>query len=60
MLMLVLSTVGFNFQVVLPLLAERSFAGQVSSYSLMMVAMGIGSIARRPHASGPRSGSAGS
>ena len=43
-LMLVLSTVGFNFQVVLPLLAERSFAGQVSSYSLLMVAMGIGSI----------------
>ena len=42
--MLVLSTVGFNFQVVLPLLAERSFAGQVSSYSLLMVAMGIGSI----------------
>jgi len=44
-LMLVLSTVGFNFQVVIPLLAERSFSGQVSAYSLLMIAMGLGSIA---------------
>ena len=45
LLMLVLSTVGFNFQVVIPLLADRSFAGDVSAYSLLMIAMGIGSIA---------------
>jgi MFS family permease len=44
LLMLVLSTIGFNFQVVIPLLAERSFDGDVSSYSLLMVAMGLGSI----------------
>jgi len=44
LLMLVLSTVGFNFQVVIPLLADRVFAGEVSSYSMLMVAMGIGSI----------------
>ena len=44
LLMLVLGTVGFNFQVILPLLADRSFGGEVSAYSLMMVAMGLGSI----------------
>ena len=43
-LMLVLSTVGFNFQVVLPLLADRSFNGEVSAYSLLMIAMAVGSI----------------
>jgi len=44
LLMLVLSTIGFNFQVVLPLLADRAFSGQVSAYSMLMVAMGVGSI----------------
>ncbi|MFN8113282.1 MAG: MFS transporter [Solirubrobacterales bacterium] len=44
LLMLVLSTIGFNFQVVIPLLADRVFAGDVSAYSLLMIAMGIGSI----------------
>ncbi|HET6830838.1 MAG TPA: MFS transporter [Solirubrobacterales bacterium] len=44
LLMLVLSTVGFNFQVVIPLLADQTFSGDVSAYSLMMVAMGLGSI----------------
>jgi len=44
-LMLVLSTIGFNFQVVIPLLADRDFSGQVSAYSLLMVAMALGSIA---------------
>jgi MFS family permease len=44
LLMLVLSTVGFNFQVVIPLLADKVFDGQVSAYSLLMVAMGLGSI----------------
>ncbi len=43
-LMLVLSTVGFNFQVVIPLLADRSFDGEVSAYSLLMIAMALGSI----------------
>jgi MFS family permease len=44
LLMLVLSTIGFNFQVVIPLLADKVFDGQVSAYSLLMVAMGLGSI----------------
>jgi MFS family permease len=45
LLMLVLGTLGFNFQVIIPLLADRSFGGDVSAYSLMMIAMGVGSIA---------------
>jgi MFS family permease len=44
LLMLVLGTLGFNFQVIIPLLADHSFGGDVSAYSLMMIAMGIGSI----------------
>ena len=44
LLMLVLSTIGFNFQVVIPLLADRVFSGDVSAYSLLMIAMGVGSI----------------
>lgn len=44
-LMAVLGTLGFNFQVIIPLLADRTFGGAVSAYSLLMVAMGIGSIA---------------
>lgn len=44
-LMAVLGTLGFNFQVIIPVLAERSFGGNVSAFSLLMVAMGIGSIA---------------
>lgn len=45
LLMLVLGTLGFNFQVIIPLLADQTFGGQVSAYSLLMVAMGVGSIA---------------
>lgn len=45
LLMLALGTLGFNFQVIIPLLADNSFGGDVSAYSLMMVAMGVGSIA---------------
>jgi MFS family permease len=44
LLMLALGTLGFNFQVIIPLLADRTFGGEVSAYSLMMIAMGIGSI----------------
>jgi len=43
-LMAVLGTLGFNFQVIIPILADRSFDGNVSAYSLLMIAMGIGSI----------------
>ena len=44
LLMAVLGTLGFNFQVIIPILAERSFGGDVAAYSLLMVAMGVGSI----------------
>ena len=44
LLMLVLGTLGFNFQVIIPLLADRTFGGDVSAYSLLMIAMGVGSI----------------
>ena len=44
LLMAVLGTLGFNFQVIIPLLADRTFGGDVSAYSLLMIAMGIGSI----------------
>lgn len=43
-LMAVLGGLGFNFQVILPILADRAFGAQVSAYSLLMVAMGVGSI----------------
>jgi len=45
LLMAVLGTLGFNFQVIIPLLADRTFGGDISAYSLLMVAMGVGSIA---------------
>ena len=45
LLMAVLGTLGFNFQVILPLLARFSFGGEVSAYSLLMIAMGAGAIA---------------
>lgn len=44
LLMAVLGTLGFNFQVILPLLARFTFGGEVSSYSLLMIAMGAGAI----------------
>lgn len=44
-LMAVLGGLGFNFQVIIPILAERAFGAEVSAYSLLMVAMGVGSIA---------------
>ena len=44
LLMAVLGTLGFNFQVIIPLLADRTFGGEVSAYSLLMIAMGVGSI----------------
>lgn len=45
LLMAALGTLGFNFQVIIPLLADRTFGGSVSAYSLLMIAMGVGSIA---------------
>ncbi|HEX5608792.1 MAG TPA: MFS transporter [Solirubrobacterales bacterium] len=44
-LMALISTLGFNFQVVLPLLARFSFEGGASAYAVLVSAMGVGSIA---------------
>jgi MFS family permease len=44
-LMALVGTLGFNFQVVLPLLARFSFEGDASAYAVLVAAMGVGSIA---------------
>ena len=44
-LMAVLGTFGFNFHVILPLLARFSFGGGITQYSALLVAMGLGAIA---------------
>lgn len=43
-LMALVGTLGFNFQVVLPLLARFSFEGGASAYSALVAAMGVGSV----------------
>jgi MFS family permease len=45
LLMAALGTLGFNFQVILPLLARFSFGGEVSAYTALVVSMAIGAIA---------------
>jgi MFS family permease len=44
-MMALVGTLGFNFQVLLPLLARETFAGDATAYSLLAVAMGAGAIA---------------
>lgn len=44
-LMALVGTLGFNFQVVLPLLAKFSFHGNALTYAAMVSAMAVGSIA---------------
>ena len=43
-LMALVGTLGFNFQVVLPLLARFSFEGGAGAYAVLVSAMGVGSI----------------
>jgi len=43
-LMALVGTLGFNFQVVLPLLAKFSFDGGATTYAAMVSAMAVGSI----------------
>jgi MFS family permease len=43
-LMALVGTFGFNFQVVLPLLATFSFGGGASAYAALVSAMGVGSV----------------
>jgi MFS family permease len=40
----VVGTLGFNFQVILPLIARFTFAGGAAAYTALAVAMGIGSV----------------
>jgi MFS family permease len=44
-LMALVGTLGFNFQVALPLLAKFSFGGGAASYAVLVSSMGVGSIA---------------
>ena len=44
-LMALVGTLGFNFQVLLPLLAKFSFDGGAGTYAALVSAMGVGSIA---------------
>ncbi|MET0558650.1 MAG: MFS transporter [Solirubrobacterales bacterium] len=44
-LMALVGTLGYNFQVVLPLLAKFSFDGGAATYAAMVSAMAVGSIA---------------
>lgn len=43
-LMALVGTLGFNFQVILPLLAKFSFGGGAGTYAAMVSAMAVGSI----------------
>jgi MFS family permease len=44
-MMALVGTLGFNFQVLLPLLAKSSFDGGPQTYGLLVSAMGVGAIA---------------
>jgi MFS family permease len=44
-LMALVGTLGFNFQVILPLLAKFSFDGGAGAYAVLVSSMGVGSIA---------------
>jgi len=44
-LMALVGTLGFNFQVILPLLAKFSFGGGAGAYAALVSSMGVGSIA---------------
>ena len=43
-LMTIVGTLAFNFQVVIPLFAKVTFHGTAATYSMMTVAMGLGSL----------------
>ncbi len=43
-MMALVGTLGYNFQVILPLLARFSFDGGAAAYTLLAVAMGAGSV----------------
>ena len=44
-LLLVAGTLAFNFNTVLPVLAKTDFKGDASTYAILLVALGVGSVA---------------
>jgi MFS family permease len=44
-LMAIVGTLGFNFQVILPLLGEKTFHGGAGAYALLVSSMGAGAVA---------------
>jgi MFS family permease len=44
-MMAVIGTLGLNFHVLLPLLARQTFGGGPESYSVLVIAMGVGAVA---------------
>ncbi len=44
LLMAIVGTLAFNFQVVLPLIARFTFGGTASTYALLLAAMAVGSV----------------
>ena len=57
-MMVVVGTLGFNFQVLLPLLARFTFDGGATAYTLLAIAMAVGSICRRARDRAPAAASA--
>ena len=47
--MVLVGTLSFNFQVLMPLLAHSTWHGTATTYALMTMAMGVGSVGRRAH-----------
>ena len=46
-MMALVGTISFNFQVLLPLLADFTWHGTATTYALLTAAMGVGSVGRR-------------
>ena len=55
-MMVVIGTLAFNFQVLLPLLGRFTFDGGAGAYTALAVAMAIGSVAGRAHHRRARAG----
>lgn len=54
LMMAVIGTFAYEFQVSLPLLADQTFHGGVASYAMLLSAMGVGSVAGGLYAAGQK------
>jgi len=54
-MMAVVGTLGFNFQVILPVMAKLTFHGGASAYTALAIAMAVGALAGSLHTSTRRS-----